>query len=84
MVPFTMAGKAQQQKAERLHLNHTTESETVSGKGDKAIHILKAHPRDILPSAKLHILQVPQPIQTAPPPGDHVFTFGSPWRTHFI
>lgn len=38
MVPFTMAGKAQQQKAERLHLNHTPESERVSGKGDKAIH----------------------------------------------
>lgn len=73
-----MAEKAWQQKAERSHLNRTQESERVS-RETRLYNTLKAHLSDILPSARLHILNIPRPIQTPP----LVDQYMSLWRTLF-
>jgi hypothetical protein len=58
---------------------HTQEGERNRGKwgagkgSDKKLETHKVCPSDVLPSARLHLLKVPQPPQTTPPAGDQVF-----------
>lgn len=70
---------------------HTQEGERNRGKwgagkgSDKKLETHKVCPSDVLPSARLHLLKVPQPLEAVLPVDDEGFIiYLSPWEVSHI